>query len=287
MSLTMSLQDARKQFINTDKAWLEKEEDNLRIEYTINEFDLLTLCILHKRMPVVIINKLKKMGLIPARNEVRGWELFTTTELYKSLSKNKAKRKKPKTKKPDNVVIPTEPRPSEVYVYPITNVYQKILDEMNEKEENLKYQIKYYRENREQVLRIKSYEMELEMMKGNIQDTFMRKQNEYITDVRHKEYVEMCTKNFNGVFGIYKNQIGNSINNTFMFTVRMDTGYHELIYNFTHEPDRDRWDIDCDISTYVRNYEGKLVKELYTCRVNGTYTIANGYKPFSTHDIII
>jgi hypothetical protein len=298
MSLTMSLQDARKQFINSDKAWTKKEEEELTIEYTINEFDLLTLCFLHKRMPTSILNKLKKMSLIPARNEVRGWDLFTTTELYKSLSKNKAKRKKPKTKKPvipESVIVPQpEPMKANVYVYPIKDKYQKIIDEMNEREEDLKYQIKYYRENSEQVLRIKEYERELEVMKGNIQDNFMRKQAEYITEVRHREYIDMCVKNFNTAFTTYKNKmISESYEESLktdtqiLITVEMPAGYHELMYRFTHEPDKNRCDINCDISTFVYNRDGKLVKELYTCRVNGTYTTDGGFRPFTTHDIIV
>ena len=165
MSTTMTLQDAKKQFINSDKEWFPKEEDDLKIEYTINEYDLLTICIIHKRMPTNIINKLKKLGLIPAKNQVRGWDLFTTTELYKSLTQNKVKRKKQKKPK---VVEDIPESPATVYSYPINSGYDKIVEEMNLKEESLRNEIKYYMENREQIIRIKQLENELAYIKHSI-----------------------------------------------------------------------------------------------------------------------
>jgi hypothetical protein len=294
MCAFMTIQEAKNQMVNTDKAWFKKEEEELIIEYTMNEFDLLTICIIHKRMPMSIINKLKKLNIISARNEVRGWDLLTRSELYNTLSKNKPKNKKQKDKKADNVKIDTATTAS-IYSYPIKDTYQKIIDEMNEKEEKLKYEIKYYRENSEQALRIKEYERELEMIKGNIHNSFMRKQGEYLTNVKHNTYIGLCIKNFDIAFTRYKNNRlsknyedgSRPYKNIMVITEKLDTGYHELIYTFTNELDKDGWIIDCDVSTFVYNHDGKLIKELYTCRINGTFTTADGYRPFSTHDIIV
>lgn len=178
MATSITLQEARKQFINSDKQWYPKEEEDLKIEYTINEFDLLTICNIHKRMPVVIINKLKKLGLIPAKNEVRGWNLFSTTELYKSLAKNKVKRKKQKKPKVvENIPEPTTAPPiatitttteATVYSYPINYGYDKIVEDMNQKEEELRNEIRFHMENREQIIRIRQLENELAYIKHNI-----------------------------------------------------------------------------------------------------------------------
>ncbi len=153
----MSLQDARKQFINSDKEWFPKENDDLRIEYTINEYDLLTLCIIHKRMPINITNKLKKLGLITAKNEVRGWDLYTTTELYKSLAKNKLKTKKQNKPVEDLTTI---------YSY---SKYDKIVEkDMNQKEKALRSEIKYYMKHLDQINRIRQLETELAYIKKSI-----------------------------------------------------------------------------------------------------------------------
>jgi hypothetical protein len=157
MNITMSLQDARKQFINSDKEWFPKENDDLRIEYTINEYDLLTLCIIHKRMPINITNKLKKLGLITAKNEVRGWDLYTTTELYKSLAKNKLKTKKQNKPVEDLTTI---------YSY---SKYDKIVEkDMNQKEKALRSEIKYYMKHLDQINRIRQLETELAYIKKSI-----------------------------------------------------------------------------------------------------------------------
>jgi hypothetical protein len=157
MNITMSLQDARKQFINSDKEWFPKENDDLRIEYTINEYDLLTLCIIHKRMPINITNKLKKLGLITAKNEVRGWDLYTTTELYKSLAKNKLKTKKQNKPVEDLTTI---------YSY---SKYDKIVEkDMNQKEKALRSEIKYYMKHLDQINRIRQLESELAYIKKSI-----------------------------------------------------------------------------------------------------------------------
>jgi hypothetical protein len=160
MTTSLTLQDAKKQFINSDKEWFPKENDDLRIEYIINEYDLLTLCIIHKRMPINITNKLKKLGLIPTKNEVRGWDLFTTTELYKSLVKNKVKTKKHKKPSADA---------TKVYSYPINSGFNKIVEkDMNQKEKALRDEIKYYKENRDQINRIWRLENELAYIKNSI-----------------------------------------------------------------------------------------------------------------------
>ena len=158
MTTSLTLQDAKKQFINSDKEWFHKENEDLRIEYTINEYDLLTLCIIHKRMPINIANKLKKLGLITAKNEVRGWDLFTTTELYKSLAKNKFKTKNQK-----------KPVADLTKVYSSNYGFNKIVDkDLNQKEKILKDEIKYYKEHRDQINRIWRLENELAYIKNSI-----------------------------------------------------------------------------------------------------------------------
>lgn len=267
MSFNMTLEEAKKEWINTNKDWRQNEEDNLRTDYMNNNYDLLTLCNVHKRSPLNITNKLKKMGLILAAPQVRGWETFKTTALYNELYADKIKNKE-------------EQRP--------ILKYDKIVKEMNEKEEDLKYMIKYYRENREQILRIKAYERELEILKSSIEYALTGTPSVSLTDIKRKEYEDICTRNFNEAFNKYNKYLSeNETKNTVMLTVPMDVGHHELRYKFMNDSYKSKWTIDCDISTYVHNLDGKLIKELYTCRVNGTYSIFDGYKTFSTHEIIV
>jgi hypothetical protein len=94
--------------------------------------------------------------LITAKNEVRGWDLYTTTELYKSLAKNKLKTKK--------LIMPAVDK-----VYSSNYGFNKIIKkDMNKKEEALKNEIKYYKEHRDQINRIMRLENELAHIKNSI-----------------------------------------------------------------------------------------------------------------------
>jgi cupin superfamily acireductone dioxygenase involved in methionine salvage len=95
--------------------------------------------------------------LITAKNEVRGWDLYTTTELYKSLAKNKLKTKKQNKPVEDLTTI---------YSY---SKYDKIVEkDMNQKEKALRSEIKYYMKHLDQINRIRQLESELAYIKKSI-----------------------------------------------------------------------------------------------------------------------
>jgi len=75
--------------------------------------------------------------------------------------------------------------------------------------------------------------------------------------------------------------------NPIVLTDEIVTGYQELVYTFTQISDTNRWFVNCNISTYLYNSKGKLIKELYTCSIDGMYTLTDGYIFISTRDLII
>jgi len=66
-------------------AWTSEESDKLLALYKDHELGLMAISALHKRTPASIICKLRKMNIEPIMSNVRGYDTYKSSELYKEV----------------------------------------------------------------------------------------------------------------------------------------------------------------------------------------------------------
>jgi hypothetical protein len=94
-------------FSKNGKPWTTDEELALLKEYNEDKLTLLDLVINHKRKPVGIFGRLKKLNIIKAPKETRGYDEYTNSDIYRQLKKVNTEVKKEKEK--DDELVNLDP----------------------------------------------------------------------------------------------------------------------------------------------------------------------------------
>jgi len=142
------------------------------------------------------------------------------------------------------------------------NTKLSLKEEMNNKELQLQETIQYYKENIEQLIRIKLLEEELANLKSEIDHKYRIKSNEIQINKRNNEIIDIVTKNCEKAYKIYLEKSLNSM--SYEENIRIEVlptighGIVSLQYKFK-----------------------KINENIYflTCKYNGSITLSGSYNP--------
>lgn len=112
-----------------------------------------------------------------------------------------------------------------------------IVDELNKMENNLIDKIKYYKENREQLIRIKLLEAELQNLENQIQVESTIQLQKLEKNKKDKEYNQICIDSCKDAFKLYKLNLINMRTNPYF--VQINSVCKKYYINYSFEPQKD------------------------------------------------
>ena len=79
---------------NSGKPWTTQEENQLKKFYIEDNMSIMEIAKIHKRFPGGLTSRLKKLGIIFDCRDVRGYEDYRNSELYKQACEKSRERYK-------------------------------------------------------------------------------------------------------------------------------------------------------------------------------------------------
>jgi hypothetical protein len=141
------------------------------------------------------------------------------------------------------------------------HIYSKFVDEYNQKENDLLAKIKFYKENKHQLLRIKMLEAELESLQTDLNTEHAIKMREMEENKKKDEYIKIISENCKDAFQMYQLNKRNFRNsNTVQICTLCKTYY--INYTFT-EINENRYKVSTNVPNYGWPNNGKIMNGIY------------------------
>ena len=152
----------------------------------------------------------------------------------------------------------------------IDSLYQTIVKEHTNKENELNAKIKYYNENKEQLIRIKILEAEFNNLQNDINSISSKKIDEIEKKKREDEYLKIISENCKDAFQMYLLNLRNNIRNP--HNIQINTLCHKYYINYTFNKINDN---SYKVSSRIPNYG--FNSGLYKNDIDGIYDIEKGF----------
>lgn len=217
---------------NIGKSWTKDEEEILVREYTIDKLNINEIALNHKRKRGGIRTRLIKLGLIES-------------------NKNPVEQSTEDT---------------------LNNIYQNIINEYTNKENELAAKIKYYNEHKEQLIRIKLLEAEFTNLQNDINTISAKKIMEIENKKREDEYFKIISENCKDAFQMYLLNLRNSRKNPHQ--IQMNTLCRKFYINYTFNKINDN---SYKVISNIPNYPGGIGMTPEG-DITAIYDVENGFK---------
>jgi hypothetical protein len=235
----MNQTDTIEYYNRQKEEWGIDEIEQLKNEYIHKELSIMEIGIIHQRTPGAIGYKLKSIKIIRTNRDARGYNDYTKSVLYKNIV-DICKKEKDKNK-----------------TFRHTN-------EINKKEEDLINKIKYYKDNMEQLIRIKILENELENITNSIKNEVDIRQLKQREDDIKNERIKYCKENCEKAYDMFiyqytHNEMMNTLyrtnrNNIISLNIQINSSYmgncgfrFDYIFN-KNDNSLDKYNVTCIIN---------------------------------------
>jgi hypothetical protein len=141
-----------------------------------------------------------------------------------------------------------------------STIYQKLQNEHNQKEQDLIAKLKFYKENKDQLVRIKILEHELEGLQTELNKLSQIKMREMYQKKENEEYLKIISENCKNAYEIYLVNKKNFVQNFNKINIKKSR--HDVIYTFEEINEK-----EVKVTIYIH----ELRKN-----VNGLYHVDNG-----------
>jgi hypothetical protein len=153
------------------------------------------------------------------------------------------------------------------------SIYQNIINEYTNKENELAAKIKYYNEHKEQLIRIKLLEAEFTNLQNDINSISSKKIMEIEKKKREDEYFKIISENCKDAFQMYLLNLRNNIRNP--QNIQINTLCRKYYINYTFNKINDN---SYKVSSKIPNYG--FDSAVYVNNIDGIYDIENGFKSY-------
>lgn len=215
---------------NIGKSWTADEEAQLIQEFSIDKLNIPEIAFIHKRKYGGIRSRLIQLGLISVSPN-------RTTSIMNVMETNSN-----------------------------NNHYKKIINEYNNKEKDLTAKIKFLKENKEQLIRIKLLEAELQNLENQIQLESTIQIQKIEKNKQEEEYNQICIDNCKDAFQLYKLNLRSMRKNS--HSVQINSTCLKYYINYSFELRKDNL---YKVNTNIPNFPG-----LYDKKVYGIYSEEKG-----------
>lgn len=152
-----------------------------------------------------------------------------------------------------------------------TNLYQDLVNEHNNKETILNAKIQFYKDNKEQLIRIKLLEIELVELENEINKDVHIKKNEQEKIQLKENYIKICSDNCKDAFQMYILNIRNNIRNGHQIQINTLCRKYYINYTFT-KLDEKNYKVITNIPNYLQGIGMNSQGNIY-----GNYSLENGF----------
>lgn len=151
------------------------------------------------------------------------------------------------------------------------NSYQDLVNEHNNKETILNAKIRFYKDNKEQLIRIKLLEIELVELENEINKDAHFKKNEQEKLQLKENYIKICSDNCKDAFQVYLLNIRNNIRNGHQ--IQINTLCRKYYINYTFSTlDEKNYKVITNIPNYSQGIGMNSQDNIY-----GNYSLENGF----------